>query len=189
MAVFLETARLVLRTATADDVDHLVGLNGDPEVMRYLTGGAATPREEISDAIIPAWLRYYDRYDGFGYWIAQTRDTGEFLGWFHFRPEPGDETVVELGYRLLRSCWGRGYATEGSVALISKGFTELGVRRVLARTMTVNAASRRVMEKCGLAYVRTFRSEHTAGIEGAEQGEVEYAVTREEWLAARARRG
>jgi RimJ/RimL family protein N-acetyltransferase len=59
---------------------------------------------------------------------------------------------VDPGYRLRRSAWGKGHATEGSRALIREGFAELGVRRVVAETMAVNAASRRVMEKAGLAH-------------------------------------
>jgi RimJ/RimL family protein N-acetyltransferase len=62
---------------------------------------------------------------------------------------------VELGYRLRRQAWGRGYATEGSRALIRNGFTELGVRRVFATTMAVNLGSRRVLEKAGPAHSAT----------------------------------
>ncbi len=88
---------------------------------------------------------------------------------------------VDLGYRLRRSAWGKGHATEGSRALIRKGFAELGVRRVVAETMAVNAASRRVMEKAGLTYVRTFHKEWPWRIEGDEHGEVEYALTKADW--------
>ena len=64
-----------------------------------------------------------------------------------------------------------GYATEGSRALINKGFTELGIERVFGYTMTVNTASRRVMEKCGLTLVRTTPYEEPDVIEGSEHGE------------------
>ena len=90
---------------------------------------------------------------------------------------------VELGYRLRRSAWGQGYATEGSRALIHKGFTDLDVERVYAETMVVNTASRRVMEKAGLRYVRTFHADWPDKIPGDEHGDVEYALTRAEWLA------
>jgi len=60
------------------------------------------------------------------------------------------------------------------------GFTDLGVRRVFAHTLAVNTASRRVMEKCGLTLVRTTGYEGTDIIDGAEHGEVEYAVTKPE---------
>jgi RimJ/RimL family protein N-acetyltransferase len=88
---------------------------------------------------------------------------------------------VDLGYRLRRAAWNKGHATEGSLALIRMGFTDLGVGRVFAHTMTVNTASRRVMEKCGLTLVRTIPYEGPYVIEGAERGEVEYALTRPEW--------
>jgi RimJ/RimL family protein N-acetyltransferase len=183
--VFLETDRLVLRRFTAADVDNLFDLDGDPEVMRFLTGGRPTPRDVIRDDILPAFLQYYDRFAGYGFWAAIEKSTGEFLGWFHFRPHEGaslDEP--ELGYRLRRSAWGKGYATEGSRALIRKGFTELGVRRVVASTMAVNVASRRVMEKAGMKLVRTYHESWPDPIVGSEEGDVEYAVTREEWELA-----
>ncbi|SDX68844.1 Protein N-acetyltransferase, RimJ/RimL family [Amycolatopsis xylanica] len=184
MHIFLETERLVLRRFTSGDVDNLVGLDGDPEVMRYLTGGKPTSLEEIRDDYLPAFLSYYDRFDGYGFWAAIEKATGEFLGWFHFRPQPSDAPDdVELGYRLRKSAWGKGYGSEGSRALIDKGFTEFGVRRVYAQTMAINAGSRRVMEKCGLRFVKNFHLDWPDPIPGTEHGEVEYAITREEWAA------
>ena len=182
MLVFLETERLVLRRFTGADVDALCGLDGDPEVMRFITGGRPTPRDVIRDETLPRFLRAYERYEGFGVWAAVERSTGDFVGWFEFYPPDGrGPEEAELGYRLLRSAWGKGYATEGSRALIRRGFTDLGVRRVVAETMTVNAASRRVMEKAGLKYVRTFHQEWPERIEGDEHGDVEYALTKTEW--------
>jgi RimJ/RimL family protein N-acetyltransferase len=179
--IILETPRLVLRQFTAGDVDNLFNLNSDPEVMRYLTGGRATPREEIRDRIIPHHLGVYGRLDRLGTWAAESAATGEFLGWFHFRPGHGsdDITDVELGYRLRRSSWGKGYATEGSRALISLGFADLGVQRVFALVMTVNTGSRRVLEKCGLTLVRTLPFDGPDGVAGAEHGTAEYALTRQ----------
>jgi RimJ/RimL family protein N-acetyltransferase len=180
MHIVLKTPRLVLRQFTEDDVDNLFNLNSDPEVMRYLTGGRPTPREQIRDQIIPCNLGVYGRLDRLGTWAAESTATGEFLGWFHFRPGHGsdDITNIELGYRLRRSSWNKGYATEGSRALISMGFTDLGVGRVFALTMTVNTASRRVLAKCGLTLVRTIPFDGPDGIEGAEHGTVEYALTK-----------
>jgi RimJ/RimL family protein N-acetyltransferase len=182
MHIILETPRLAMRQFTEDDVDNLFDLNSDPEVMRYLAGGRPTPREKIRDQIIPFHLAVYDRLDRLGTWAAESTATGEFLGWFHFRPGPGtDITNIDLGYRLRRSAWNKGYATEGSRALISMGFTDLAVDRVFGHTMTVNTASRRVMEKCGLTLVATTPYEGADPIEGAEHGEVEYALTKPEW--------
>lgn len=189
MRVLLETERLVLRRFTEADVDVLCKLDGDPEVMRFITGGRPTPRDVIRADTLPRFLRAYERFEGFGVWAAVERSTGEFVGWFEFYPPDGrGPEEAELGYRLLRSAWGRGYATEGSRALIRKGFTELGVRRVVAETMAVNAASRRVMEKAGLKYVRTFHQQWPERIEGDERGDVEYALTRAEWERREAER-
>jgi RimJ/RimL family protein N-acetyltransferase len=182
MHVILETPRLILREFTENDVDNLFDLNSDPEVMRYLTGGKQTPREVIRDEIIPFHLGVYKRLDRLGTWAAESAGTGEFLGWFHLRPGPHtDITNVELGYRLRRSTWNMGYATEGSRALISMGFTGLGVQRAFAHTMTVNTASRRVLEKCGMTLVHTAPYEGPGSPEGAEHGEVEYALTKPQW--------
>ena len=182
MDVFLETERLVLRRFTSADADLLASLDADPDVMHFVTGGVPTSRAEIESDFLPAFLGYYQRYEGFGFWAAVEKATGDFLGWFHFRPRPDAAPgEVELGYRLRRSAWGRGYATEGSRALISMGFTDLGVERVFAHTMTLNAASRRVMEKCGLALVRSIPWDYPYTFAGTEHGEVEYALTRPEW--------
>jgi RimJ/RimL family protein N-acetyltransferase len=184
MHVILETPRLILRQFTERDVGNLFDLNSDPEVMRYLTGGRPTPREVIRREIIPFHLEVYKRLDGLGTWAVESTAEGEFLGWFHLRPGPGaDVSNVDLGYRLRRSTWNMGYATEGSRALIGMGFTGLGVQRVFAHTMTVNSASRRVLEKCGLSLVGTSPYEGPDPIEGSEQGEVEYAITKPQWEA------
>lgn len=185
MHAILETDRLRLRRFTRNDVDNLCDLNSDPAVMRYLNGGKPTARAQIRDEIIPFHLGVYQRFDRFGTWAAESRAGGEFLGWFHFRVGPGgDVTNIDLGYRLRRAAWNKGYATEGSRALISMGFTALGVERVFGHTMTVNTGSRRVMEKCGMRLVRPFPYEGSDDIEGSEHGEVEYALTRAEWLAS-----
>lgn len=184
MRIILKTPRLTIRQFTEDDVDNLFNLNSEPEVMRYL--GRPVPREVLQVEIIPFHLGVYERLDRLGTWAAESADSGEFLGWFHFRPGPdGDITNIDVGYRLRRSTWNKGYATEGSGALINMGFTDLGVQRVFGHTMTVNIASRRVMEKCGLTLVRTtpYDGPDADVIDGAEHGEVEYALTRPEWQA------
>ena len=186
MKVFVETERLRLRRLTSGDVDNLTELDSDPQVMRFINGGRATPRDEIENDVLPALLSHYERYSGLGFWAVEEKSTGGFVGWFHLRPAEGAPAgEVELGYRLRRSAWGNGYATEGSRALIDKGFAELGVERVVASTMVVNAASRRVMEKAGLRFVRIFRQPWPDYIEGEEEGDVEYALLRSEWVQAK----
>jgi RimJ/RimL family protein N-acetyltransferase len=190
--VFLETDRLLLRRFTHDDVDNLYHLDSDPEVMRYVTGGATTPREVVERVDLPAFMSYYDRVDGYGFWAAIDKTTDRFLGWFHLRPQEGDPIdQPELGYRLRREVWGMGYATEGAQALIGKGFTDLGAQRVVAMAFRQNLASRRVMEKSGMTLARAFRltpdeMEEMLGITSPalfDSDAVEYAITKSEWEA------
>ncbi|MFD7898367.1 GNAT family N-acetyltransferase [Streptomyces sp. NPDC059743] len=172
---FLETPRLRLRSLTESDLDHVVALDNDPGVRRFIDAGRPVSSDTVRRETLPRLL-------GRGFWAAEESATGEWLGWFSLEPEsePGWD-VVELGYRLRRSAWGHGYATEAARALVDKAFTELGTERVTAQTMTVNSASRRVLEKTGLRYVRTFFEEWPETIEGSEQGDVAYALTREQW--------
>ncbi len=185
MPVILETDRLVLRRFTTDDVGHLVELDSDPEVMRFINGGKPTPLEVVEREILPKILAEYQRAPGFGRWAATHKASEEFLGWFSLRQhEDCGPNEAELGYRLRRAAWGQGYATEGARALIHMGFTELGLGRIIAQTMTVNQASRRVMEKVGLTYVRTFFQDWGETIEGSQQGDVLYALDRADWSGA-----
>ena len=192
MRVFLETERLILRRFTEDDVDNLVELDSDPAVMRYLNGGIPTPRELVEREILPRFLSYYESYDGFGVWAAVEKSSGAFIGWFSLRPhDESRPNEVELGYRLRRSSWGQGYATEGARALIRKGFTELGAQRVTANTYEHNTGSRRVMEKAGMTLVRRYRptldeltsetSNHLSADSVWDGDEVEYALTKSDW--------
>lgn len=193
MNIYLETERLVLRRFTADDADNLVALDSDPEVMRFLNGGIATPRAVIQQRILPGFLRSYERFPDFGVWAAIAKASGEFIGWLSLRPpEGGSAENVTLGYRLRRAAWGQGYATEGARALIRRAFTELGVRRVFATTYEYNLASRRVMEKAGLTLARSYRLTtaelaSTDTFDGTmpqdvwEGDEVEYALLQEDW--------
>ncbi|WP_374982627.1 GNAT family N-acetyltransferase [Streptomyces fradiae] len=178
---FLRTARLELRRFTVRDEPLVVGLDADPEVMRYLTGGRPTPPEEVRERVLPRLMRPYACLGGLpGFWAA--REGGVFLGWFELRPVREDSAdTLELGYRLRRAAWGAGYATEGARALVERAFAVLGAERVTAEAMAVNTGSRRVMEKSGLGYVRTYFGEWPERIEGSEHGEVAYALTRAEW--------
>jgi len=185
--IHLTTERMILRRFTLADADALLALDSDPEVRRYVEDGEPVDLESATE-MIEYWLVHYPPGDLYGFWATIERSTGTFLGWFHFRPHadaPADEP--ELGYRLVRSCWGQGYGTEGSRALIDLGFASGRVQRVYAETMAVNTASRRVMEKVGMRFVRTFHATWPVRIPGDEDGDVEYEITRAEWEQQRGR--
>lgn len=170
----IRTERLVLRPLGMDDVALLVELDSDPEVMRYISGGKPSPHAEVEAALRATLGHRWAAFEGC-----------RFVGGFALDPTRGDPADRELGYRLRREAWGRGLATEGARALIDVAFRDLGAKRVWAETMTVNERSRRVLERCGLRYVRTFHLEWPEPIEGTELGDVEYELTRDDWLASR----
>lgn len=177
--IFLETERLVLREFSQADAENLFMLDSDPGVMRFLNGGKPTPRVVVETDVLPKILAES------GKWAAVEKSSGAFIGWFELSPAGRRPGEAELGYRLRTSTWGKGYATEGSLALIRKGFTALGLDRIVAFTMTVNTGSRRVMEKCGLTFVRTFFDDWPEPVEGSELGDVEYALERADWDSTR----
>ena len=189
MDVFLETERMLLREFTLDDVDDVLALDTDRDVRRFVEDGEPVDRDEI-ESTIEHWMGYYARSDSFGFWAAIEKSSGQFLGWFHFRPHEGrPANEPELGYRLVSAAWGKGYATEGSRALIDKAFASSAIVRVVAETMSVHVASRRVMEKSGMRHTRSYPTDWPVHLPGDEHGEVEYAITRAEWEATPTARG
>lgn len=184
--VFLETPRLRLREFTLNDVDRIATLDADPEVMRYISFGAPTPRAVIAEKILPAWLRYYQGSIREGVWAAELKTTGEFIGWFHLRPDRLADAEQELGYRLSRAHWGCGYASEGARALVRDGFAVSHFPKICARTLQANVASQRVMQKCGLAFESEFVYPEYILRGGTEEQRraVKYSASRHEWLAA-----
>jgi len=186
--IYLETKRLILRYLTAEDGENLYDLDSDPEVMRYLNNGRTHTRTEIAERVLPHYLDHHARYgDQYGFWAAIERTTGDFLGWFHFRPFRDAPEEIELGYRLKRSAWGKGYATEGSRALIRRGFVEFGVDRIVADTLVGNVRSMRVMEALGMALESEFMLDvdEFPDWDAVQRRGVKYALTRETWEFAR----
>jgi RimJ/RimL family protein N-acetyltransferase len=178
----LHTARLTLLPLADQHLEWEIELDSDPDVMRYLSGHASTP--EDVEAGHARRVAAAEKVDGLGFWVGLVED--EFVGWWTLQPahgpdQPDDPGVADLGYRLLQRYWGRGLASEGARELVRYGFDDVGLDRIIAQTITVNARSRAVMERIGLTYVRTFPTSMTAPVEGVTEGEVEYEMTREQW--------
>jgi RimJ/RimL family protein N-acetyltransferase len=178
----LHTARLTLVPLADEHLEWEVELDSDPEVMRYLSRRASS-REEV-EASHARRMTAAEKVDGLGFWIGLVDD--EFVGWWTLQPahgpdQPNDPGVADLGYRLLQRQWRKGLASAGARELVRYGFDDVRLDRIIAQTLGVNAASRGVMERVGLTYVRTFPTSITAPVEGVEEGEVEYEMTREQW--------
>ncbi|MFE3455794.1 GNAT family N-acetyltransferase [Nonomuraea sp. NPDC059194] len=184
----LGTSRILLVPLSDEHLEHEIELDSDPEVMRYL--GRARTREEVED-YHRRRLAAAGRVAGLGFWAGFV--DGEFVGWWILEPparaDQGPvEGQAELGYRLLRRHWRKGLASEGARELVRHGFADLGLRRIFAETMAVNAGSRATMAAVGMQHIRTFHMEWDEPLPGSELGEVEYAISRSQWLARQASR-
>ena len=181
----LHTRRITLVPLSDEHLEYEIGLDSDPAVMRYLGSGRPRTRDEV-EQFHRRRLATAERVPGLGFWVGFVG--GQFVGWWILEPpERADQGLVagqaELGYRLLQRYWRIGLASEGARELIRHGFNDLGLARIFAETMAVNDASRATMASVGMSYVRTMQVDWADPIPGAEQGEVEYAITRAEWAA------
>ncbi len=175
----LQTPTLTLRPCCPTDRADFIRLELDPEVMRFLNGGAVDHEKTDPEDVTFLMPRGSEPY----VWTARRTATDTFVGWFCLFPETG--TLAEIGYRLRREEWGQGLATEGAMAVVDWGFTNAGYDKVIACTMAVNHGSRRVMEKIGMKYVRTEFPDFPDRIPGSEEGEVWYELLRSQWRDAR----
>lgn len=126
----------------------MFALNGDPDVMRYVPDGPFAS-VEAARAFLVTYQDVY-RTDGFARWAAIETATGTWLGWCGLRRQKDGD--VDVGYRYLKSAWGRGFATEAARACVAYGFETLGLERIVARAEPDNRASLRVLEKIGLHF-------------------------------------
>jgi RimJ/RimL family protein N-acetyltransferase len=178
----LHTERITLVPLADEHFEWEVELDSDPGVMRYLSGRAST-REEV-EVDHRRRIAAAEKVDGLGFWVGLLDE--DFVGCWTLQPahgpdQPDDPGVADLGYRLLRRHWAKGLASEGARELVRYGLEDVGLARIIAQTLAVNAGSRAVMERIGLAYVRAFPSSMTGPVEGVDRGEVEYEITSEQW--------
>jgi RimJ/RimL family protein N-acetyltransferase len=144
----ITTERLIMRGWREADLAPWAAMNADPEVRRYV--GPLLTFEQAA-----AWVLNYqddlDRY-GFGFWAVEIRASGEFIGFtgLNTMDEGTPFSGVELGWRLARSAWGRGYATEAGLAALRYGFDAVGLPEVVAVTMARNVRSQAVMRRIGM---------------------------------------
>lgn len=149
MNKILETPRLYLREMTPQDAEVAYILNSDPEVLQY-TGD--DPFESVEEA--KTFLENYASYRtyGFGRWAMVLKETNEYLGWCGLKYTP-ELDEFDIGYRLMKKFWGKGYATEAAEACLELGFNRFEMKTIVGRAMPANTASVRVLEKIGLTYL------------------------------------
>ncbi len=132
-----------------EDVNAMWEVNSDPEVVKY-TGETVTNLEDIRDRIKNNVLGDYAKY-GFGRFALVWKENKEVIGFTGLKYLE-EHKAVDLGYRMKKSFWGKGIATESSRPCLEYGFGELGLDRIIALSMEENIASIRVMEKLGFKF-------------------------------------
>lgn len=157
----LSTDRLLLRRWVEADREPFARLNADPQVMEFLPHRLS---RDDSDAFVDRIEAGLDA-DGFGLWTVQVRSTGEFIGYTGLsRPrfEAPFMPAVEVGWRLARSAWGHGYATEAARAAVTYGFGSGGLSEIVSFTTVSNVRSRAVMSRLGMTHDRAEDFDHPA---------------------------
>ena len=157
--IVLTTERLILREFELTDAEAMFNLNSDEEVLRY-TGDKQF--ESIEDA--NNFFKNYPDYEknGFGRWALVTKGDKEVIGWYGLKKH--EDNTVDIGYRIFKNQWNKGYATEASIACLEYGFQVFELDEIIANAATENKASIRVMEKIGMEFQQNMACE---GIEDA----------------------
>ena len=150
MPSVLETPRLALARFSHADAPGFYELNADPEVLRH-TGDEPFTSAAEAEAFIRAYA-HYDRH-GYGRWSVYLKETGDYVGFCGLNYS-ARLAEVDIGFRFMRRCWGRGFATEAARASLHHGFTVYGLPQIVGRALPGNAASLRVLEKLGMQYVK-----------------------------------
>jgi RimJ/RimL family protein N-acetyltransferase len=144
-------------------------------VIRHLDHGRPMTPARVLAEEMPRLMAHNGRADRLGSWVARERGTGNFLGWFMITPVDEPLRTVEVDYRLRREVWRLGYDIEGMLFIIEIA-RAAQVSTVIATMMTVDVATRRLMEQAGLHLIDTLASETTATAAAAARSEVDYAL-------------
>jgi RimJ/RimL family protein N-acetyltransferase len=180
----IRTERLILRRWREEDRPLFARLTGNPEVMRFFPS-TRTRDESDADA---QWLSERFDLDGFGPWVVEAPGVTSFAGFvgpWRVRRELPFTPAVEIGWRLDRPYWGRGYTPEAARAALQDVFARTDLPEIVAYTAEPNAPSRRVMEKLGMSRDEAGGFDHPALPEGHPlRAHVLYRLSRQSFLAA-----
>lgn len=185
----MRTARLLLRRWRETDHAPFAALNADPMVREYFP--SRLTQAESDDLVAKIEAGFETR--GYGLWALEVRASGEFVGFTglavpsfkaHFTP------AVEVGWRLARSAWGQGYATEAGLASVAFGFRDVGLDEIVSFTSAANARSRAVMQSIGMTHNPDDDFDHPE-LEETDilRPHVLYQISAADWLADSCTRG
>jgi [ribosomal protein S5]-alanine N-acetyltransferase len=158
-----ESERLGFRTWLERDTEPFIQMNADPEVMEFFPG-LLTPEQAIAYI---GRITTFHRENNFGLWAIDEKASGKFIGFIGLTRatfESPFTPCIEIGWRLAKAFWGKGYATEGATACLEYGFGTLGLSEINSFTAVTNTRSVHVMQKIGMKHVLNF--DHTTLPEG-----------------------
>jgi [ribosomal protein S5]-alanine N-acetyltransferase len=150
MQIIFETPRLILRQFTEADAPLILALNSDPEIVKYVHELPLKTQEQAEKILLDTILPQYK--NDLGRWAIYTKDNMDFIGWcgLKYRPELDE---IDLGYRLMKKAWGKGFATEAAQHTLDHGFKNLNCKLITARAHIENIASIKVLEKIGMDFI------------------------------------
>jgi len=156
------SSRLSYRLMDKNDAELLYQLDQDPQVMKYITDGVPSTRENINNVFIPRMDAYRDERKGWGLWQVNESNSEQFIGWILVRPmyffsKNPELDNLELGWRFFRKSWGKGYASEAAEHIKNELAQQLNYRTFSAIADEKNIASTNVMKKIGMKYIKTYR--------------------------------
>ncbi len=155
MDFLFQSPRLGFRQWQSTDITPFAALNADADVMEFFP---ATLSHDETRKAVQRYQKHFETY-GYGWYAADLLETGDFVGFIGFGKvdmEVSFNSSVEIGWRLSKTYWGKGLATEGAKACLEYGWTTLGFSEVYSLTATLNKRSARVMEKLGMSYQGNF---------------------------------
>lgn len=147
--IILETPRLLLRKKVVEDAPFFLDLNSDILVTQY-TGDGAFENLKAAEDIVRYVISQYAN-NGYGRWMVIEKETGNPIGWCGLKYHD-DTQDTDLGYRFMQKYWGKGYATESSLACIDYGFNTLKLKRIIGNAMKENTSSINVLKKVGMEF-------------------------------------
>ncbi len=182
----LETDRLILRAWRDADREPFAALNADPEVMRHFP---ATLSRAESDRLVDRLLHKFDA-QGWGWFAAEVKGGAPFIGFVGLNlPDYADKLpftpAFEVGWRLARSSWGHGYASEAALRCLRFAFEDLDREEVVSFTARSNDRSQKVMQRIGMMRDADGDFGHPSLPEGHPiRPHVLYRLRRENWSQA-----
>lgn len=148
----MQTENLYLRRFTLDDADAYWPLVSMPEILRYTGEQAQASIDDVRQILSTRPLRDYATH-GFGRMACIEKSSGRLVGFSGLKLLE-ELNEVDIGYRFLPDCWGKGYATESARVLMQQGANEHGITRVVGLVQPENVASACVLKKLGLVFER-----------------------------------